>query len=108
EEAIAGFEYKCVSYLSDNAVYIDINKLKSYKNPQAFLYQFLKKYNFTAWEDINQLMDSESGKQVFSPTHILLKDRERLVLKTINFQNNKDYYKINKDEKKVFEPISLT
>lgn len=108
EEAIAGFENKCVSYLSDDEVYIDVNKLKSYKNPQAFLYQFLKKYNFTAWEDINQLMDSESGKQVFSPTHILLKDRERLVLKTINFQNNKDYYKINKDEKKVFEPISLT
>ena len=108
EDAIAGFENHCVNSAENEEKHIDIAKLKTYRNPQAFLYHFLKKYNFTAWEDVCQLIDAESGKQIFSPTHILLKDREKLIVKANSHQHNQDYYEINKGEKVIFEPISLT
>lgn len=108
EDAIAGFENHCVHYAENEETHIDITKLKTYRNPQAFLYHFLKKYNFTAWEDIHQLVDAESGKQIFSSTHILLKDREKLIVKPDKLQQKEESYKINQGEERVFEPILLT
>ncbi len=54
---------------------IDISALLEYKNYKAYLYQWLHKYGFTAWQDIYQLVTAQSGKQVFSDDYILLKDR---------------------------------
>ena len=40
-------------------------------------------FGFTAWEDIYDLVASQSGKQVFSSNCRLLKDREQLILSPI-------------------------
>jgi len=60
--------------------YISINKLKELPHYQAVLYEILKKYAFTEWEDVYNLLEAQTGKQVFSNTHYLLKDRGNLVL----------------------------
>lgn len=59
---------------------INISVLLQYKNYKAYLYQWLHKYGFSAWNDVYNLMESQSGKQIFSEKYILLKDREFLIL----------------------------
>ena len=67
---------------------INISALLQYKNYKAYLYQWLHNYGFTAWDDIFELVNSQSGKQIFSENYILLKDRDYLLLssKTSDFE----------------------
>lgn len=67
---------------------IDISALLRYKNYKAYLYQWLYKYGFSAWEDVYNLVDSQTGKQIFSQNYILLKNRGFLMLTRIqNIEN---------------------
>ena len=108
KDALEHFVQKCVSFDENDALHLAIDAIKSYRNPAAMLYHFLKDYNFSLGNEHNCFLDAESGKQLFSPTHILLKDREKLILKAKKIRNNKDYYKINNSDKQIFEPIWLT
>ena len=67
---------------------INISALLQYKNYKAYLYQWLHNYGFTAWNDVYDLVHSQSGKQIFSENYILLKDRDFLLLssKTSDFE----------------------
>lgn len=67
---------------------INISILLQYKNYKAYLYQWLHKYGFTAWNDVYDLVHSQSGKQIFSENYVLLKDRDYLLLsqKTTDFE----------------------
>ncbi len=60
-----------------------IQNLKSLNNPKAYLFELLNTYGFTEWNDIYDLLSAQSGKQVFSKTHRLLKDRNYLLLSKI-------------------------
>ncbi len=59
---------------------INLTQLLEFQNHKAYLYQWLAQYGFSAWNDVYDLVEAQSGKQVFSPTHVLLKDREKLIL----------------------------
>ena len=59
---------------------INIEKIQELSNPKAYLFQLLKEYHFTEFKDIYKLLSAQSGKQVFSKTHVLLKDRHFLIL----------------------------
>ena len=59
---------------------INIAKIQQLSNPKAYLYQLLKNHSFTEWNDVYDLLSAQSGKQVFSKTHRLLKDRDFLLL----------------------------
>ena len=63
---------------------LSVSKIKNYNNPKAYLYRFLNEYGFAQWDDIVNLLDAQSGKQVFSSTHRLIKNRELLLLSEIN------------------------
>ncbi|UUC44902.1 tRNA lysidine(34) synthetase TilS [Flavobacterium cerinum] len=81
--------YKKVVTEKDGQLSIAIEKLKLVPNYKAYLYQWLKSYGFTAWDDIYNLVEAQSGKQVFSGHYRLLKDRDFLLLskqKTITDQ----------------------
>lgn len=75
-----------------NGIFFDIKKLKELENPKAYLYEILKYYEFTEWDDVTNLLDAQSGKQVFSKKWCLLKDREMLILSKIN---TNDFIPIN-------------
>ncbi|MDT0293817.1 tRNA lysidine(34) synthetase TilS [Mesonia ostreae] len=62
---------------------LDIHELKKIPNSKAVLYQLLKDFDFTEWEDVHLLLEAQSGKRVFSNTHQLVKDREVLILEAI-------------------------
>ena len=57
-----------------------ISELQKLSNLKAYLFELLKSYSFTEWNDIENLLSAQSGKQVFSKTHRLLKDRDFLLL----------------------------
>jgi len=90
-----------------SALKINIESLQE-QNLQAILYYILREYHFTAWDDINDLLNSQSGKFIDSPTHRLVKDRDFLILQEITKISNEVVW-INKDDRHInFEGGSLT
>ena len=76
----------------DGEIYqFDIKKIKELSSPKAYLFEILKKYGFTEWEDLSELINAQSGKQVLSKTHRLIKDRTHLLLSKIETNNAKQY-----------------
>ena len=83
EDAIIGVQKKVVS-VEDTIIKFDIKKLQKLSNSKAYLFELLKEFGFTAWNDVYHLLDAQSGKQVFSNTHRLLKDRAFLLLTEVD------------------------
>lgn len=65
--------------------HINTKKLLQTPEPKTVLYQLLSPYLFTA-PVVEQIIDSlseQSGKQFFSPTHRLIKDRQELIVQEV-------------------------
>ncbi|MBT8385080.1 MAG: tRNA lysidine(34) synthetase TilS [Bacteroidia bacterium] len=79
-----------------NELKLDIDQLSKLSNPKAYLFELLKPYGFTEWNDVRDLLDAQSGKKIFSSTHQLVKDRNYLLLAAY-FKNGKikSIYKVN-------------
>jgi len=76
---------------SNKVIKISLKEFLNLPNIKAVLYEFLKDFGFTQWEDVYQLPQAQTGKQVFSETHSLLKDRDFLVLSPLEKkQENED------------------
>lgn len=78
EELKQAYSYPINSIQGPSGFAIDLNKLYTHKTPDAVLYTLLQPYGFTAWEDIYDLKNAQSGKRVFSESHTILKDRDTL------------------------------
>jgi len=48
----------------EGIIHIPIIKLKKLNPLETYLYELFKEYGFTAWNDINDLLDGASGKEV--------------------------------------------
>ncbi len=70
--------YPIDTLLGPSGIGIDLNKIMSHPQYEAVLHTLLSPYGFTAWLDIYRLPHSQSGKQIFSTTHRVLKNRDRL------------------------------
>ena len=86
---------------------IDIQKISELPNTTTLLYELLHPFGFTAWEDISGLLTSQSGKQVFSPTHSLLKNRKLLLLIPLPTDLSQDTFYISEGTSEINEPIRL-
>lgn len=93
--------------VTDEAIYYEISELKKLNNPKVYLYELLQDYGFTEWDDITNLLDSQTGKQVFSSTHRLLKNRETLILSEIKDATQIEHYEIAENTSKIKKPIKL-
>ena len=89
-------------------IHFDLNKLQQLPNYKSYLYQWLREFGFSAWDDIYDLVESQSGKQVFSNEFRLLKNRGFLILSTINNEDKKEEYYIFKDQKEIDSPLNLS
>ena len=92
----------------EDTIKIDISKLTEFQNYNAYLYQWLQPFGFTAWEDIYTLVEAQSGKQVFSQKYILLKDRNHLILFPKQNENEPILFSVAKDQKEVKFPLKLS
>ena len=80
-----------------SVIQFNIEKLKELSNPKAYLFEMLKKYGFTEWNDVENLLNTQSGKYVYSNSHKLLKDREFLLLSKIIDSISEAVFFIEKD-----------
>jgi len=89
---------------------INIEKLKSLPNTKAILYELLHSFHFKEWEDVYHLLEAQSGKQLVSETHILLKDREYLYLKSRSSSDNEEsnLFFISEETTSIKKPVHLT
>ena len=91
----------------ENQLEIHLKPLLEFQNYKAYLYQWLKNYGFSAWNDIYDLVEAQSGKQVFSETHVLLKDREKLILSERKSTDKSEVFIIESLDSKVNIPLKL-
>jgi len=98
---------KVLEIATDSPI-IDIKKLISSNNPQILLFEILSGFGFntTVIDEVFQSLESESGKQFFSKTHRLVKDREKLFISLIDENENKIYY-VEVDDIELFQPFDL-
>ena len=107
-DALTNVTANVVSYEND-LLKISCKEIDKLSNKKAYLYQLLQGYGFTAWNDIVNLISAQPGKQVFSNTHRILKDRNFLIVTTINkSQSIKGPILIDQKVSEITNPIKLT
>ena len=99
--------YQQVAREEGEDIYFDLARLLQLPNYSAYLYQWLKEFGFTAWEDIYDLVTSQSGKQVFAPEFRLIKDRDCLILSPLKLHSDQQEYPIESIQSKVNFPLKL-
>ena len=92
---------------TDEGFEIDIFKLLELPNTNALLYELLAPFGFTAWNDISNLLVAQSGKQIFSETHRIIKNRTSLLLVENNLVQDQETYLIKESDKRIDVPINL-
>ncbi|SDX77363.1 tRNA(Ile)-lysidine synthase [Lutibacter oricola] len=91
----------------ENETHYNCDEILKLNNPKAYLYEFLKDFNFTQWSDIVDLLSAQTGKQILSSTHRLLKNRDVLILTEIAKEPAPKEYEITKGTSKITTPINL-
>ena len=91
-----------VSFKKGGELFFEIESIKNLSNIEAYVYEIFKQYNFTQWDDIVDLLDSQTGKEVVSKTHRLLKNRKYLILtKKVGLQEISTLINSSKEEIKI-------
>ena len=97
--------YKLAVSEAADSYKINIQKLKELPHTNDLLYELLNGFGFTEWQDISHLLDAQTGKQIFSKTHQLLKNREELILSEIDFDKMNQEFLVS--EEGITSPIHL-
>jgi len=92
DESLNAVAKRAIDTIDDYQITFKISEFKKVNNSKAYLYEMFKNYGFTQWNDILNLLDAQSGKQVFSETHRLVKDREHLILADRNDDSRSDHF----------------
>jgi len=87
---------------------INLTELMQLPNYAAYLYQWLEPFGFSDWPSINDLVKAQSGKQIHSQKHTLLKDRNELIVFPKLKNEESGQFLIEKDQKEVKFPLKLT
>ncbi|MAB49819.1 MAG: tRNA lysidine(34) synthetase TilS [Flavobacteriaceae bacterium] len=81
-QSIKDFLSKAILKKEGNTITYAVSEFKKQNNPKAFLYEAFKNCGFTEWNDVEGLLDAETGKYIVSNTYKLTKHREFLILTT--------------------------
>ncbi|GAA6769250.1 tRNA lysidine(34) synthetase TilS [Flavobacterium sp. CGRL1] len=100
--------YQQVAKEAGDDIHFDLNQLKKLPNYKSYLYQWLNEFGFSAWNDIYDLVEGQSGKQVFSDEFRLLKNREILILTPISETSEKEEFEIYENDTEVNFPLKMT
>lgn len=97
---------------TQNNISINISQLLATEAPETYLYEFICKYGFN-YSMINNIISictsSIPGKIFKSSSHILLVDRDNIIIRKLEKDGQqKSVFHINNTDKEIFEPIHLT
>ena len=87
---------------------ISIDSVKELKPLTSWLYELLVdfEFSFPVIRDIVRNLDSEPGRQFFSSSYRLVKDRDYLILEALREPSNRKVY-IESIEEPITEPVNL-
>lgn len=83
DESLNAVAKRAITTIDDKGISYKVSEFKKVNNPKAYLFEMFKDYGFTEWNDVKALLGAESGKQVLSNSHRLIKHREHLILTEI-------------------------
>ncbi len=106
-EDAAVMVYQQVAKEEGDTILFNLEQLLRLPNYKSYLYQWLNEFGFTAWDDVYDLVEAQSGKQVFSADFRLLKDRTTLILSPIQEEEAEVFF-IEKDIKTIETPLQLS
>jgi len=94
--------------VSDDRTYLSIPELNKHESKKTILYEILTEFNFgsASVEDIVNSLDGPPGKQFFSPSHRLVKDRKELIITPLKDEENRKYY-LDLKEGRIYDPLDL-
>lgn len=87
---------------------INLTELIKMPNYHSYLYQWLAPLGFSDWDSINDLVVAQSGKQVFSETHVVLKDRNELILIPKQNEIEPSNFLISKNQREIKFPLNIS
>lgn len=99
--------YRKVVQDVDNQKIINLNELLQLPNYRAYLYQWLMPFGFSAWQDIYDLVEAQSGKQIFSEHFRLLKDRETMIIEPKSAKVSDEFF-IQENQSQLNFPLKLS
>ena len=88
--------------------FISIQELLRFASPEALLYEILKEFQFNpdVIREVYQALDAQSGKEFYSPTYRLIKDRDLLLLLPLQ-EASKEEFLIHKEDLLVEFPLRM-
>ena len=87
DDQLDAFSSSAIANEASNYMAFKISAFKTLRNPKAYMYELFGEYGFTEWNDVVNLLDAQSGKQLLSKTHRLIKNRDHLILAEIASEN---------------------
>ena len=108
KSALSSISNEVISLEGDGVKKINIERLKEHQLFDVYLIEILRPYGFSAWEDIVALLEAQSGKQIHSDSHRLIKDRAYLLLEEKNTNSLPDkVFHVFQRTTQLQEPIHL-
>ena len=77
---------------NENFTIISTNELSKLNPLNFYLFELFKDYGFKNTKDLVNIIKSNSGKKLLSDTHILLKDRNQLILQKKEKSHKNQFY----------------
>jgi tRNA(Ile)-lysidine synthase len=95
-------------------ILISIAKIKKLHPLTTYLFEFLSPFgfNYSVAKDIVDALDEEAGKQFYSPSHRLIKDRDDLIITTLEsvkkVEGRKTEFQIPDNTSRLRKPLKFT
>lgn len=88
---------------------VDVKSLLQFPFSEVLLFEILSEFNFNSKviSQVFQSLENHSGKQFFSKTHRLVKDREQLFITVLPESKNQIFY-LEEGDVELYAPFSLT
>jgi tRNA(Ile)-lysidine synthase len=104
-----GKEKNNIITVDGDEISVSIEKLGHFPFPKVLLFEILAPYNFNAnvIQQVFKSLENLPGKQFFSKTHRLVKDRKNLFITPLPEPENRIFY-VEEDDIELFAPFDLT
>lgn len=89
-------EKKIIESSNSEEVHYSIVELKKLQPLRAYLYPLFHQFGITDYDELFNLVNAQSGKQIHSETHTILKNRSSLIL--TKKKSNERFYMIIEDK----------
>jgi tRNA(Ile)-lysidine synthase len=97
---IKAISNEVIEYSNTSEKHYSVSALKNLNPLRSYIFPLFRCYGFTDFDELYNLIDAQTGKQIHSKTHSLLKDRSVLIL-TKKSLNKKFYQKIEAENSTV-------